>query len=80
MIFRRTTSLAPVQSRKPNFTSGLFYGYVVVDLPGLLKNLRGDEDLAGKVLHNLIYLIAEVSPGAKLGLHRSLRQGVPHAS
>ena len=48
-------------------TSGLFYGYVVVDLPGLLSNLQGDSDLAGKVLHNLVYLIAEVSPGAKLG-------------
>ncbi len=48
-------------------TSGLFYGYAVVDLPGLLSNLGGDAKLAGQVLHNLIYLIAEVSPGAKLG-------------
>ena len=48
-------------------TSGLFYGYVVVDLDGLRKNLGGDTDLAGQVLHNLVYLIAEVSPGAKLG-------------
>lgn len=47
-------------------TSGLFYGYVVVDLPGLLENLR-DKELMGQVLHNLVYLIAEVSPGAKLG-------------
>ena len=48
-------------------TSGLFYGYVVVDIPGLVENLAGDCDFAGQVLHNLIYLIAEVSPGAKLG-------------
>ena len=48
-------------------TSGLFYGYVVVDLKGLLENLDGDAELAGQVLHNLLYLIAEVSPGAKLG-------------
>ena len=48
-------------------TSGLFYGYVVVDLPGLIKNLSYDRRLSGEVLHNLIYLIAEVSPGAKLG-------------
>lgn len=48
-------------------TSGTFYGYAVVDLPGLLDNLGGDRRLAGDVLHNLIYLIAEVSPGAKLG-------------
>lgn len=48
-------------------TSSLFYGYVVVDLPGLIENLSGDLELAGLVLHNLVHLIAEVSPGAKLG-------------
>ncbi|MBC7165499.1 MAG: type I-E CRISPR-associated protein Cas7/Cse4/CasC [Roseovarius sp.] len=53
--------------QETELTSGLFYGYVVVDLPGLLANLGGDAALAGEVLHNLIYLIAEVSPGAKLG-------------
>ena len=53
--------------QETELTSGLFYGYVVVDLPGLLDNLGGDTRLAGDVLHNLLYLIAEVSPGAKLG-------------
>lgn len=53
--------------QETELTSGLFYGYVVVDLPGLLDNLGGDARLAGDVLHNLVYLIAEVSPGAKLG-------------
>lgn len=53
--------------QETELTSGLFYGYVVVDLPGLLANLGGDLRLAGDVLHNLLYLIAEVSPGAKLG-------------
>ena len=53
--------------QETELTSGLFYGYVVVDLPGLLGNLGGDADMAGSVLHHLIYLIAEVSPGAKLG-------------
>ncbi|MCB1407572.1 MAG: type I-E CRISPR-associated protein Cas7/Cse4/CasC [Rhodobacteraceae bacterium] len=53
--------------QETELTSGLFYGYVVVDLPGLLANLGGDARLAGDVLHNLLYLIAEVSPGAKLG-------------
>ena len=48
-------------------TSGLYYGYVVVDIPGLLDNVAADVQLAGAVLHNLVYLIAEVSPGAKLG-------------
>ena len=53
--------------QETELTSGLFYGYVVVDLPGLMRNLAGDAELAGEVLHNLVYLIAEVSPGAKLG-------------
>lgn len=53
--------------QETELTSGLFYGYVVVDIPGLLRNVGRDVDLAGEVLHNLLYLIAEVSPGAKLG-------------
>ena len=53
--------------QETELTSGLFYGYVVVDLLGLLRNLGQDSALAGQVLHNLIHLIAEVSPGAKLG-------------
>ena len=57
-------------------TAGLFYGYVVVDVPGLVSNLEGcpqedwtnaDRTLAGKVVENLIHLIATVTPGAKLG-------------
>ena len=57
-------------------TAGLFYGYVVVDVPGLVSNLEGcdasdwqngDRELAAKVVHNLVHLIATVSPGAKLG-------------
>ncbi|MDE0211157.1 MAG: type I-E CRISPR-associated protein Cas7/Cse4/CasC [Boseongicola sp.] len=53
--------------QETELTSGLFYGYVVVDLNCLHGNLGGDMELAGQVLHNLVYLIAEVSPGAKLG-------------
>jgi CRISPR system Cascade subunit CasC len=54
--------------QETELTSGVFYGYVVIDLPGLKKNLGpAADDLAGPVLHNLIHLIAEVSPGAKLG-------------
>lgn len=57
-------------------TSGLFYGYVVVDVPGLVSNLTGCEpgkwltaqrDMAGQVVEHLVHLIATVSPGAKLG-------------
>jgi CRISPR system Cascade subunit CasC len=48
-------------------TAGLFYGYVVVDLPLLRANLGGDAALAGKVVEHLAHLIATVSPGAKKG-------------
>ena len=57
-------------------TAGLFYGYLVVDVPGLVSNLEGcaagewqsaDRELAAQVIHNLIHLIATVTPGAKLG-------------
>ncbi|MEM9553832.1 MAG: type I-E CRISPR-associated protein Cas7/Cse4/CasC [Acidobacteriota bacterium] len=57
-------------------TSGLYYGYVVVDVPLLVSNLTGaareewesaDRDLAGEVTRRLVHTIATVSPGAKLG-------------
>ena len=48
-------------------TSGLFYGYIVVDLRQLVGNLSGDRALASEVLRRLIHLIATVSPGAKRG-------------
>jgi CRISPR system Cascade subunit CasC len=57
-------------------TSGLFYGYVVVDVPLLVSNLEGvaaenwrsaDLRLAGKVIEHLVQVIATTSPGAKLG-------------
>ncbi len=56
--------------------AGLFYGYVVVDVPLLLSNLTGcdltrwreqDSADARQVLAGLISAIATVSPGAKLG-------------
>lgn len=48
-------------------TSGLFYGYVVIDVPGLLRNLGDDFGLAGDVVERLVHMIATVSPGAKRG-------------
>ena len=57
-------------------TAGLFYGYVVVDVPTLISNLTGclaedwrnaDRELAATVVKHLVHLIATVSPGAKLG-------------
>jgi len=59
--------------QETELTSGLYYGYVVIDLPGLIDNCGGKADrataaaLAADIVHNLLYLIAEVSPGAKLG-------------
>lgn len=53
--------------QETEITCGLFYGYAVIDLPGLVANCGGDRSLAGRVVHSLMYLIAEVSPGAKLG-------------
>jgi CRISPR system Cascade subunit CasC len=57
-------------------TSGLFYSYVVVDVPLLVSNLSGVEqdewtdgnlDLAAEVMERFTHLMATVSPGAKLG-------------
>ena len=48
-------------------TSGLFYGYVVLDREMLLRNLSGDTEMACEITRRLIHLIATVSPGAKLG-------------
>ncbi|MCU0650073.1 MAG: type I-E CRISPR-associated protein Cas7/Cse4/CasC [Gemmatimonadaceae bacterium] len=59
-------------------TSGLYYGYVVVDVPLLVANLTGtppetwnasdtDRDLAARVIEHLVHLVATVSPGAKKG-------------
>ena len=48
-------------------TSGLFYGYVVLDRKMLIDNLGKDAQMAGTVAERLVHLIATVSPGAKLG-------------
>ncbi len=63
-----------------DLTSGLYYGYVAVDVPLLVSNLTGcdlredrnawkqaDRSLAGQVVEALVHTIATVSPGAKLG-------------
>lgn len=57
-------------------TSGLFYGYIAVDVALLVSNLEGcsqkdwrgaDRTLAAEVTRRLVNLVATVSPGAKLG-------------
>lgn len=59
--------------------SGLYYGYVVIDVPQLVANLEGHlatdwaslstdkRELTGRVVQHLVHLIATVSPGAKRG-------------
>jgi CRISPR system Cascade subunit CasC len=48
-------------------TSGLFYGYLVVDVNGLVQNLGDNRTLASDVVHRLVHIVATVSPGAKRG-------------
>lgn len=48
-------------------TSGLFYGYVVVDVNGLVENLGADRTLASDVVGRLVHIVSTVSPGAKKG-------------
>ncbi len=64
-------------------TSGLYYGYVVIDVPLMLANLEGtkpddwqkaDRKLARDVVGSLLHSITTVSPGAKLG------STAPHSS
>lgn len=47
--------------------SGLYYGYTVIDVPLLVRNLAGDREIAAKVVEHLLHLVAQVSPGAKKG-------------
>lgn len=57
-------------------TSGLFYGYVVVDVPLLVSNVEGcaranwrdpDRKLATEIVRRFVRLVCTVTPGAKLG-------------
>ena len=59
-------------------TSGLYYGYVVIDIPLLVSNLTGEKraawrnestnrELAAQVVENFIHLVATITPGAKKG-------------
>lgn len=48
-------------------SSGLYYGYTVVDVPLLVSNLADDREAAARVVEHFVHLIADVSPGAKKG-------------
>jgi len=73
-----TDDLGAAHIGEMELTAGLFYGYVVVDIPSLVSNTEGisadewlaadtDRTLAGEIVKRLVHLIATVTPGAKLG-------------
>lgn len=47
------------------FGSGLYYGYLLVDVELLLRNLGNDSQKARALLTALLYAVATVSPGGK---------------
>ena len=78
-LLRESGELGSAGIFDTELASGLYYGYVVVDVPQLVANLEGvkiedcfkvgpgQRELAARVVHNLLHLIATVSPGAKRG-------------
>jgi len=59
-----------------DLTSGLFYSYVVIDVPLLVSNIEAedrddwrdaDRTLASEVARRFVHLMTQVSPGAMLG-------------
>lgn len=78
-LLRESGELGSAGIFDTELASGLYYGYVVVDVPQLVANLEGvgikecfevgpeKRELAAKVVHHLLHLIATVSPGAKRG-------------
>ena len=73
---RDDSSLGSGHIGSAELTSGLFYGYIAVDLPLLISNLSGVDrrdwlahrgPLPAEVVRRLIHLVTTVSPGAKLG-------------
>jgi CRISPR system Cascade subunit CasC len=78
-LLRETGEQASAGIFDTELASGLYYGYVVIDVPQLVANLEGipigqcfsaspdERSLAARVVHHLLHLIATVSPGAKRG-------------
>jgi CRISPR system Cascade subunit CasC len=80
-LLQETGELGSAGIFDTELASGLYYGYVVVDVRQLVENLEGisakdcfaestlaeRRELAGKVVQHLLHLIATVSPGAKRG-------------
>ncbi len=80
-LLRETGELGSAGIFDTELASGLYYGYVVIDVRQLVENLEGigakdcfadgtppeRRALAGQVVEHLLHLIATVSPGAKRG-------------
>lgn len=66
-LLKETGAMGSGHIGSAELTTGLFYGYVCVDVSLLVSNLSGDRALAGEVLARLVHTVATVSPGAKLG-------------
>jgi CRISPR system Cascade subunit CasC len=79
-LLPQTGELGSAHINETELTSGLFYGYMVVDIAQLISNLQGidrtkdqtawltaDGETTAKVIAALIHLVATVSPGAKKG-------------
>ena len=71
-----TGELGSALIQTQDLTSGLFYSYVVVDVPLLVSNIEGvprdewqdvDASLAADVMERFVHVMTTVSPGAKRG-------------
>lgn len=72
----RDDETGAAHANQSELSAGIYYGYVVVDVPLLVSNLSGadrkdwrtqDATSARRMLSALLSTIASVSPGAKLG-------------
>jgi CRISPR system Cascade subunit CasC len=67
-LVQETGELGSGHINSTELTTGLYYGYVVIDVDLLRENLKGlDGDVAAKVVEALVHTITTVSPGAKKG-------------
>lgn len=69
-LVAETGALGSGHINSTELNTGLYYGYVVIDVGGLQANLAGlkaADQIVAEVVRRLIHTIASVSPGAKKG-------------
>ena len=75
-LMRDGEAMGSAHIGETELSAGLFYGYVVIDVPTLVSNVEGcstddwqdaESQMAGQIASNLLHLIATVSPGSKRG-------------